>query len=83
MSLIRVFEIPPKTGNFHFGGGEPQTFMEIDWFRNDPPFELDYSKASDVQEIKNFIRAKNYYKPSKAYLVLHPVYPFTINYEAP
>ncbi len=35
--LIRVLEIAEPTGNFHFGSGEPQTFMEVDWFRDDQP----------------------------------------------
>jgi hypothetical protein len=86
VSLIRVFEIPPPTGNFHFAGGERQTFVEVDWFRDDdagmfgaPDISTPVGRAAYEQNI----RGKRYFRAERAYLVLHPTHPFTINYEAP
>lgn len=79
--LIRVFEIPAKTGTFHFGGGEPQAFVEVDWFRDD-----EYSPGDDPakwqSDMRGFIEKKRYSR-GQPLLVLHPTHPFTINYEAP
>ena len=87
MPLIRVLEIAPPTGNFHFGGGEPQTFVEVDWFRDDQeiPGGEDYTMATEKgrANIAEFIKKKSYFKPAKAYLVLHEVHSFTIGYSAP
>ncbi len=84
--LIRVLEIAESTGNFHFDRGEPQTFMEVDWFRDEQPtpdspgmMETEEGRA----QIADFVKGKRYYDPTKAYLVLHPGYSFTINYSAP
>jgi hypothetical protein len=83
--LIRVFEIPKPTGTFHFGGGEPQTFVEVDWFRDDPNPMMSPDWGFDTPEgcknIETEIRGKHYYRPDRAYLVLHPLHPFTINYD--
>lgn len=80
--LVRVLEIPPPTGKFHFAGGEPQIFIEVDWFRDDPSLseKPDFATAEGRQQISDFVKAKRYFSPGKAYLVLHPIYPFTINY---
>lgn len=77
--LVRVFEIPDGSGNYHFGGGEMQSFVEVDWFRDD---SLDCTQENQVAYTK-FIRNKGYFNPQKAYLVLCPRYSFTINYRAP
>jgi hypothetical protein len=84
--LVRVLEIPKSSGRFHFDGGEGQTFIEVDWFRDDrsPGDDRpDYSTTDGRQRIEEFIRAKRYFSEKKAYLVLHPVHPFTIGYSAP
>lgn len=84
--LVRVFEIPPPTGNSHFGGGERQIFVEVDWFRDDPNPVIEVPSFDTVEgreAITNFIRGKKYFDPNKAYLVLHPEHPFTIGYSAP
>ena len=85
--LIRVLEIAESTGNYHFGGGEPQTFMEVDWFRDEQPMEPDSPGMMETEEgraqIADFVKGKRYYDPTKAYLVLHPGHSFTINYSAP
>ena len=82
--LVRILEIPESTGNFHFGGGEPQTFMEVDWFRDEQPTEPDSPGMMETEEgraqIADFVKGKRYYDPAKAYLVLHPGHSFTINY---
>ena len=78
--LIRVLEIPASSGNFHFTGGEPQWFIEVDWFR-----EIRGMMESEDGRIQiaDFIKRKPYFSKSKAYLVLHPSHTFTIGYEAP
>ena len=78
--LIRILEIPPSSGNFHFGGGEPQEFVEVDWFRDDAWL---IATEDGRNGIADFIRQKRYFDPSKAYLVLHPTHTFTIGYSAP
>ena len=78
--LVRVLEIPSPTGEFHFSGGEAQTFVEVDWFRDD---ECMLSTDEGREQIEVFIRAKNYFDSSKAYLILHQTHPMTINYSAP
>lgn len=85
MSLVRIFEIPAPTGKFHFGGGEPQAFVEVDWFRDDPQPYLtsDFATIEGRAEIEKFIRAKRYFRPDAAYLVLHQAHSFTIGYSAP
>lgn len=87
--LVRVFEIPPPSGKFHFGGGEMTHFAEVDWFRDDPrDFEPDrhtslFHTEQGRKTIEEFIRHKHYFDPTKAYLVLHPTHSFTIGYKAP
>ena len=85
MSLIRVIEIPESTGNFHFSGGERQAFVEVDWFRDENPLteELMMNSEEGRDQIAEFIKAKWYFNPSKAYLILHESHSFTIGYSAP
>ena len=81
MALIRGLEIPPPSGNFHFGGGEAKTFSEVDWFRDDPD-EIcappDINTEDGRGQIAEFIKAKRYFNTAKAYLVLHQDCSFTI-----
>jgi hypothetical protein len=79
--LIRVLEIPPPSGNFHFGGGERQAFTEVDWFRDDVHDMMETAKGRDA--IADFIKGKRYFDVAKAYLVLHERHTFTIGYRAP
>lgn len=78
--LIRVLEIPPSSGNFHFGGAEPQVFREVDWFRDESGM---MSTEEGRGQIADFVKRKNYFNPAKAYLVLHQEHTFTIGYSAP
>lgn len=79
MSLIRVFEIPARLpSNFHFSGGEPTTFVEVDWFRDDTG-----RGTLPEAELVAFIKGKQYYDANKAFLVLHQTHSFTIGYSAP
>ena len=84
--LIRILEIPEPSGNYHFGSGEPQTFVEVDWFRDDPLMGQEGPGMMETEEgraqIADFVKGKRYYDPTKAYLVLHPGHSFTINYSA-
>lgn len=77
--LVQVFEIPQASGNFHFGGGEDQIFVEVDWFRDD---EVSMSTEKGRSTVVDFIKSKNYFNEAKAYLILHPTNSVTINYEA-
>jgi len=88
MPLIRVLEIPPPTGTYHFRSGEPQTFIEVDWFRDDDYIEGHPDAPVMTTErgrelIIAFIKQKRYFKPGKAFLVLHQDYSMTIGYSAP
>lgn len=76
--LVRVFEIPIPTGNWHFGKAEPQTFMEVDWFR--VPYSM-CDTAEGKRYFIKFIKEKQYFSPDKSYLVLLKDYTFTINYD--
>lgn len=83
--LIRVLEIPSSSGEFHFKGPEPQTFLEVDWFQDENP--MSDGKMMDTEEgraqIAEFIKGKNYFNPNKAYIVLHQEHTFTVGYIAP
>lgn len=83
MALIRVFTIPLPDGQYVFGG-RPKTFMEVDWFRDDPQAGIVNTPTMTTEEgrkqIENFIKKKVYYKPDQAYLVLCSTASFTINY---
>ena len=79
--LVRVLQIAVSTGRFHFGGGEAQAFIEVDWFRDDE-HDLMETDAGRL-EIERFIKAKRYFNAQKAYLVLHERHTFTIGYKAP
>jgi hypothetical protein len=78
--LIRVLEIPASSGRFHFSGGEPQIFVEVDWFRDD---EEMWRRDDWPEQLTDWLREKKYFNQDRAYLVLHPKRTFTINYEAP
>jgi len=78
--LIRILEIPQSSGAFHFGGPEPQTFNEVDWFRDESGM-MDTPEGRE--KIAVFVREKRYYNADKAYLVLHQSNTFTIGYTAP
>jgi hypothetical protein len=80
--LVRILEIPPTSGEFHFGGGKPQVFWEVDWFRDDSD-PSHFATTEGRQKIIDFIKTKKYFKSDRAYLILHPLNTFTINYSAP
>ena len=84
MSLIRVIEIAPPSGNYHFDRGEQQRFVEVDWFRDDGGFDDAPTMATEDgrKQIADFIRGKNYFKDGTAYLVLSETATFTIGYTA-
>ena len=83
--LYRILELPDFSPGFRFGGGVQAICKDLDWFRDNP-------KPDDMPEhgtpewrayVEKFVRAKYYFNPQRAYLVLHPQFPFTINYFAP
>lgn len=84
--LIRVLELPKFAPGFRFGGNVTATCKDLDWFRDDPVEGVDipdFGTPEGRAEVETFVRAKKYFNPDRAYLVLHPVHPFTINYSAP
>ena len=90
MSLIRVFRMPGAyaTGEYCH---RPQmcTFAFVDWFRDDEGSQLvplpDAGTPEWREMMIKFIKYKKYYQQysTSPYLILHPMHPFTINYEAP
>lgn len=80
--LVRVFEVPPPTGEFLFGGGKDMVFREVDWFRDDElPAGMGTEQGQKV--IEEFVKGKRYYIKGRAYLVLAQAGSFTIDYIAP
>lgn len=77
MSLIRVFEIPAPIGKFVFGGS-PQTFVNVDWFRDD---EMP-ATANWEHELRAFILGKRYNRGQPLLVMAGDGRAFTINYEA-
>lgn len=94
--LIRVLEIAPPTGEYCHGGGYDATFREVDWFKDslenadtfsvfDPHAKTeDHSITTRLgrENLTKMIKARNYYDENKEYLVLCPMFSFTINYKA-
>ncbi len=79
--LFRVLEIAPTSGNFCFGGGNPQTWLEVDWF-TDEGAETIFGRPLTIDDVRSNVEQKRYIKPGKGYLVLctDGEMTFTINY---
>lgn len=88
--LVRVFEIPRNMRvGYLFQGGVPVALNIVDWFRDDalwdnPLTGITRVKSREVfeKEIKAFIQNKQYFTTNSSYLILHPEFSFTINYQA-
>jgi hypothetical protein len=65
--LVRVLEIPPTRGEFCFGGGVPQLWLEVDWFTTDGCPEGDAVPPEDIME---FVKKKRYATPGRPLLIL-------------
>ncbi|MEO1637765.1 MAG: hypothetical protein AAFU41_00790 [Pseudomonadota bacterium] len=76
--LVRVFKVPPPTGEYCFQG-RPADFVEVDWFRDEMGMMESESGRSEIRE---FIEQKIYAKDGSALLVMSPVASFTIDYTA-
>ncbi len=76
--LVRVFKVPPPTGEFCFEG-RPADFVEVDWFREEMGMMESEGGRSEIRE---FIEKKVYAKDGSALLVMSPVAAFTIDYTA-
>ena len=81
--LIRILEIAPSSGEFCFSGGNPQKWVERDWFRLSVSNSPDISTDEGKEQITSFIKQKKYYRPEQPLLVLHESHSFTIGYAAP
>lgn len=73
--LVRVFEMPDRFSSDYCFSPNPQTFLMVDWFRDDA--------CPDDDELRKFIETKRYFSPSKSFLVLRETGTFTIGYRAP
>lgn len=65
--FVRIYELPDKlTDGYCFGGGNEIRFKNVDWFET--------SLSEGRNGLTQFVQGKNYYSPSKRYLVLgdHP-----------
>lgn len=69
--LVRVLEVPTSDGQFRFGGPQGQMFLEHDWFRSNPPPDMEDMTDEELKAgVVEFVRAKRYIQPGKRYLVL-------------
>lgn len=69
--LVRVMEVPKSDGQFRFGGGAIQRWVEVDWFRSLPPGGFEHMTDDEIKaSIVEFVREKNYTRPGIQYLVL-------------
>lgn len=63
---IRVYRLPEKlTNGFCFAGGNPVTFLNVDWFH-----APDASQNFSRDDLTTFLTSKGYYDPSARFLVL-------------
>lgn len=83
MQLIRVLEMPPWTAIPNYGSGMPRVFMEVDSFPVEDKGRYSPKLLDGQRELAALLRTKIYWKPDRAYLILHPTHSFTINYTAP
>lgn len=82
MSLIRVFLIPAP--NFHLGSSDPQTFFEVDWFRDDMLLALPEGGPDVWQEsLTGFIKKKGYFDGRPLLVMAGDGRAFTVGYSAP
>ena len=66
--MIRVYKLPDKlTNGFCFDGGNPISFVNVDWF-DAPPADMGITLTRGM--IEEAIRAKNYFDPTARYLIL-------------
>lgn len=75
--FVRVYRLPEKlTNGYCFGGGVPIAFTNVDWFE----VPADEERGRLVE----FIRTKQYYRPTARFLVLgdSPDFVFLIDGEA-
>lgn len=75
-SLIRVFRIPPPTGEFCFTARAVE-FVEVDWFQ-DPDNMMSTEDGREM--VREFVEAKTYADDGSALLVMSPLASFTIDY---
>lgn len=79
MGLIRILRIPPHSGAFLFSGPERQTWLEVDWFRDDA-IATSVTREIWEQSMHLHIGKKAYFKTPGALLVLGEKWSFTIHY---
>jgi hypothetical protein len=73
-AFVRVYRCPEKlTDGYCFGGGQPITFTNVDWFET--------LVSEGRKGLEDFIRSKRYFDPKARFLVLadHRDLTFTID----
>lgn len=74
MTFVSVYRLPGKlTDVYCFGGGNPITFTNVDWFET--------SIAGGREELEAFIRTKNYFDNGARFLIIgdDAAFTFTID----
>lgn len=76
-NFMRIFELPIEyPRGFCHSGGKPVVFVMVDWFNPYPephllPKRLSLEEAETLRnEIRDFIRSKNYFVKGHQYLVV-------------
>ncbi|AKU43498.1 hypothetical protein CPT_Sansa94 [Caulobacter phage Sansa] len=63
---VRVYQLPPKlTAGFCFGGGNPISFLNVDWFNIPAGMQI-----PDREQLAAMIRSKGYYHPAARFMVM-------------
>lgn len=67
--LYQVFKLPDDLPDgYCFGGGKPVTFQLVDWFG--PPPERIQEQGFTHEDLRAFLRQKNYYKAGGSFVVI-------------
>ncbi len=69
-TFYHVYELPDRgdlAKGFAFNGGNPISFLNVDWFNGIPAF---IGGPETEEMLRENLRTKKYIKPGKRYLVL-------------
>jgi len=69
--MIYVYQLPPKLSNgYCFGGGQPISFLNVDWFNSHPDMTLG--------DLQGWVKQKTYFTsslPGTQFLTISPSRP--------
>ena len=75
-TMIYVYRLPAKLADgFAFGGGNPVTFQNVDWFNG--------VEGMDREMLETHIQGKVYVKPGQTFLVMSPENDLTFTFTKP